>query len=47
VEFLLEQNMSRVLYNIGLGEKQISTPDLMVTLDEALRPADTAQSARG
>jgi len=47
VEFLLEQNMSRVLYNIALGEKQISTPDKMVTLDEALSPADTAQSARG
>jgi hypothetical protein len=42
VEFLLEQNMSRVLYNIALGEKQISTPDKMVTLDEALSPADTA-----
>jgi antitoxin (DNA-binding transcriptional repressor) of toxin-antitoxin stability system len=47
VEFLLEQNMSRVLYNIALGEKQISTPDKMVTLDEALSPADTARSARG
>jgi hypothetical protein len=46
VEFLLEQNMSRVLYNIALGEKQVSTPDKMVTLDEALSPADTAQSAR-
>jgi len=47
VEFLLEQNMSRVLYNIALGEKQISTPDKMVRLDEALSPADTAQPARG
>jgi len=47
VEFLLEQNMSRVLYNIALGEKQISTPDKMITLDEALSPSDTAQSAHG
>ena len=47
VEFLLEQNMSRVLYNIALGEKQISTPDKMITLDEALSPSDTAQPAHG
>lgn len=47
VEFLLERNISRVLYNIGLGEKQISTLDKMVTLGEALSPADAAQSARG
>jgi antitoxin (DNA-binding transcriptional repressor) of toxin-antitoxin stability system len=47
VEFLLEQNMSRVLYNIGLGEKQVRTPDMMVTLDETLRPADIARSVRG
>jgi hypothetical protein len=33
VEFLLEQNMSRVLYNIGLAEKQISTPEPMTSLD--------------
>jgi hypothetical protein len=36
VEFLIEQNMSRVLYNIGLGEKQLATSDKMITLDEAL-----------
>ena len=36
VEFLIEQNISRVLYNIGLGEKQIGTPDKLTTLDEAL-----------
>ncbi len=45
VEFLIEQNMSRVLYNIALSEKQIRTPDKMFTLDEALNQADDAQSA--
>jgi len=34
VEFLLEQNMSRLLYNIGLGEKQIRTPEKMTTLGQ-------------
>lgn len=37
VQFLLEQNMSRVLYNIGLAEKQIRTADAFVSLD---RPAE-------
>lgn len=36
VEFLIEQNMSRVLYNIGLGEKQLATPDKMTTLEQVL-----------
>lgn len=36
VEFLIEQNMSRILYNIALSEKQIRTPDEMTTLGEAL-----------
>jgi hypothetical protein len=34
VEFLIEQNISRVLYNIGLAEKQLNTPDTMTTLDQ-------------
>jgi antitoxin (DNA-binding transcriptional repressor) of toxin-antitoxin stability system len=47
VEFLIEENMSRVLYNIALGEKQLMTPDKMTTLDEVIehggpRPADQA-----
>lgn len=46
VEFLVEQNMSRVLYNIGLGEKQLTTPDPMVTLDQALEDAKTAETAK-
>jgi hypothetical protein len=45
VEFLIEQNMSRVLYNIGLGEKQIRTPDKMTTLNEALDQAAAADAA--
>ena len=46
VEFLIEQNMSRVLYNIGLGEKQLTTPEKMITLDEALRQASPAKKAK-
>ena len=45
VEFLIEQNMSRVLYNIGLGEKQLRTSDEMTTLDKALEQAKPARSA--
>jgi hypothetical protein len=45
VEFLVEQNMSRVLYNIGLGEKQLTTPDEMVTLDQVLEQANPAGPA--
>jgi hypothetical protein len=36
VEFLIEQNMSRVLYNIVLSEQQIRAQDQMTTLDEVL-----------
>ena len=36
MEFLIEQNMSRVLYNMGRSEIQIRTQDQMTTLDEAL-----------
>jgi antitoxin (DNA-binding transcriptional repressor) of toxin-antitoxin stability system len=36
VEFLIEQNMSRVLYNTALGEKEILN-SRMLTLDDALR----------
>ena len=46
VEFLIEQNMSRVLYNIGLGEKQLTTPEKMITLDEALGQASPAKKAK-
>ena len=46
VEFLIEQNMSRVLYNIGLGEKQLATPEKMVTLDQVLEQANPARKAK-
>jgi hypothetical protein len=45
VQFLIEQNMSRVLYNVGLGEKQLTTPDKLTTLDQLVdqdRPGGTA-----
>jgi hypothetical protein len=45
VEFLVEQNISRVLYNIVLGEKQLATPDKMTTLEQALEQADPAGAA--
>jgi hypothetical protein len=45
VGFLIEQNMSRVLYNLALSEKQIKTPDKMTTLDEALYQAAGAEAA--
>ncbi len=40
VDFLIEQNMSRILYNIALSEGRIRTLDKMTTLDEALYAAD-------
>jgi antitoxin (DNA-binding transcriptional repressor) of toxin-antitoxin stability system len=40
VQFLLEQNMSRVLLNIVQDEGQLSAGDKLTTLDEALREAD-------
>lgn len=46
VEFLIEQNMSRVLYNIGLGEKQLATSEKLVTLDQALEQASQPQPAK-
>ena len=45
VEFLIEQNMSRVLYNIGLGEKQLATSDKMTTLEQVLSQASSSQAA--
>ena len=36
VEFLIEQNMSRVLYNMALSQNQISAQNQMTTLDEVL-----------
>ena len=41
VEFLIEQNVSRVLYNIGLGVKQINAPDKLSTLDDVLDQASS------
>lgn len=38
VEFLIEQNVSRVLQNISLSDKQIRTTGKLTTLDEALDP---------
>jgi len=44
VEFLIEQNMSRVLYNISMGEKQLGTADQMIPLDRVVgRPESAGQ----
>lgn len=40
VEFLLEQNMSRVLDGIHQAEKQMSTDEPMVSLDSIAKPAE-------
>lgn len=45
VEFLLEQNMSRLLYNIGLGEKQLRTSEEMTTLGQVLGHASPSGEA--
>jgi hypothetical protein len=37
VEYLIEQNVSRVLYNIRLGEKQTIGPDRLPTLDDLMK----------
>jgi antitoxin (DNA-binding transcriptional repressor) of toxin-antitoxin stability system len=42
VEFLLEQNMSRVLYNLGLAEKQIGAAGTMTSLDQLSRGRKSA-----
>jgi antitoxin (DNA-binding transcriptional repressor) of toxin-antitoxin stability system len=34
VQLLIEQNMSRVLYNIGMAEKQLTTKDTLTTLGQ-------------
>ena len=40
VEFLIEQNVSRVLYNIIHGEAQLRAAGELTTLDEALDPPE-------
>jgi len=38
VQFLIEQSLSRVVYNIGLAEKELGTQPKMTTLDPAIPP---------
>lgn len=45
VEFLIEQNLSRILYNIGLAEDKIRTQDKMTTLEDALGSDDEAAAS--
>jgi hypothetical protein len=39
VQFLIEQNLSRALYNIALGEKQLGIPGTLTTLDQMVEEA--------
>ena len=41
VQFLIEQSLNRVMDNIDIAEKQLSTPDEMITLDQAIPPGST------
>jgi len=38
VQFLIEQNLSRVLYSIRQGEKELGTADRLISLDQLLDP---------
>lgn len=42
VQFLIEQNMSRVLYNIAVGEKENTAGEPFTTLDQVTSPAPAA-----
>jgi hypothetical protein len=49
VQFLIEQNISRVLYNIGLSESHLSADEALTTADSFAEPEDfsNAVSADG
>lgn len=48
VQFLIEQNLSRVLYNIRLGEDQLGTANKLTTVDELVDGnADTSETGSG
>lgn len=46
VDFLVEQNISRIMYNIALSERNIRAPDKMTTLDEASDHAEEASASQ-
>jgi len=46
VEFLLEQNMSRVLYNVGLAEKEMRTAGSMTSLDQVAASTQAPAASR-
>jgi antitoxin (DNA-binding transcriptional repressor) of toxin-antitoxin stability system len=47
VEFLVSQNLSRVLYNIGQAESTVAAGEPFTTLDSALAAADKISAIRG
>ncbi len=46
VEFLIEQNVSRVLYNISLSEKHLTTADRLTPLDQVIEAAGRSDQPR-
>jgi hypothetical protein len=45
VQFLIEQNMTRVLHSVRVGEKQFRAPGMLTTLDQASDDGQPAQTA--
>ena len=45
VQFLIEQNISRVLYNIGLSESRLASGEELAALDSFAEPEDVASAA--
>lgn len=43
VQYLVEQNLSRVLYNVGLAERTLSTADQLTTSDELIDQETSSQ----
>jgi hypothetical protein len=47
VHFLIEQNLSRIQYNVGMGEKELTQADGMTTLAEATSQDVPGGNSRG
>jgi antitoxin (DNA-binding transcriptional repressor) of toxin-antitoxin stability system len=47
VHFLIEQNLSRIQYNIALGEKELTKPEAVATLAEAAGQDAPGGNSRG
>jgi len=45
VQYLIEQNLSRVLYNVGLAERSVSAVDKITTPDELIDQENSSQGS--